>query len=170
MKGVKEGATLLTGGKRVANLKGWFFEPTVFINVKDDMFIAKEESFGPIMIISTFNASDVDGVIKRANKTEYGLASGVFTKDINKALMFADKIDAGTVFINTYNKTDVAAPFGGFKQSGFGKDLGKKFYLIILNNNNLFFIYNLLIILIFSIIGRDALNEYLKVKNVTIEY
>lgn len=62
--------------------------------------------------------------MKRANSTEYGLASGVFTKDISKALKFAEKVEAGTVFINTYNKTDVAAPFGGFKQSGFGKDLG----------------------------------------------
>jgi len=64
-------------------------------------------------------------VIHRANQTEYGLASGVFTKDISKALYVADKLEAGTVFINTYNKTDVAAPFGGFKQSGFGKDLGE---------------------------------------------
>lgn len=69
--------------------------------------------------------SDIDGVLKRANATEYGLASGVFTSDLNKALKFAEKVDAGTVFVNTYNKTDVAAPFGGFKQSGFGKDLGK---------------------------------------------
>ena len=68
---------------------------------------------------------DIDGVIARANNTEYGLASGVFTNDINKAMHVADKIKAGTVFVNTYNKTDVAAPFGGFKQSGFGKDLGK---------------------------------------------
>lgn len=72
-----------------------------------------------------FLYSDIDGVIKRANATEYGLASGVFTKDINKAMYVADNIDAGTVFVNTYNKTDVAAPFGGFKQSGFGKDLGQ---------------------------------------------
>lgn len=84
---------------------------------------------------------DIDGVLKRANATEYGLASGVFTKDISKALKFAEKVDAGTVFINTYNKTDVAAPFGGFKQSGFGKDL-----------------------------GSEALNEYLKTKCITIEY
>ena len=68
----------------------------------------------------------MDGVIKRANNTEFGLASGVFTKDINKALYVADNIEAGTVFVNTYNKTDVAAPFGGFKQSGFGKDLGEE--------------------------------------------
>lgn len=66
----------------------------------------------------------MDGVLKRANCTEFGLASGVFTKDISKALRFAEKIEAGTVFVNTYNKTDVAAPFGGVKQSGFGKDLG----------------------------------------------
>lgn len=84
---------------------------------------------------------DVDAIIKRANLSEYGLASGVFTKDIGKALLFAEKIEAGTVFINTYNKTDVAAPFGGFKQSGFGKDL-----------------------------GREALNEYLKTKCVTVEF
>lgn len=68
---------------------------------------------------------DIEGVIKRANNTEYGLASGIFTRDINKAMYVSEKVEAGTVFINTYNKTDVAAPFGGFKQSGFGKDLGE---------------------------------------------
>lgn len=139
--GVKEGATLVYGGKPAPNLKGFFLEPTIFTNVEDHMYIAQEESFGPIMIISKFNGSDIDSVMKRANRTEYGLASGVFTKDINKALAFADGIEAGTVFVNVYNKTDVAAPFGGFKQSGFGKDL-----------------------------GREALNEYLKTKCVTIEY
>lgn len=75
------------------------------------------------MFINLF-ISNLDAIIKRANSTEYGLSSGIFTKDIGKALRFAEKIDAGTVFINTYNKTDVAAPFGGFKRSGFGKDLG----------------------------------------------
>lgn len=139
--GVKEGAKLIYGGNRVPGLKGLFFEPTIFADVEDHMFIALEESFGPIMIISKFSGSNVDEVIRRANKSEYGLASGVFTKDISKALSFADKIDAGTVFVNVYNKTDVAAPFGGFKQSGFGKDLGK-----------------------------EAINEYLKTKCVTIEY
>ncbi|CAG9767702.1 unnamed protein product [Ceutorhynchus assimilis] len=138
--GVKEGAKLEYGGKRV-NRTGYFFEPTVFSNVEDHMYIAIEESFGPIMIVSRFNNGDIDGVLKRANNTEFGLASGVFTKDISKALRFAEKIEAGTVFINTYNKTDVAAPFGGFKQSGFGKDL-----------------------------GQEALNEYLKTKCVTVEY
>ena len=74
--------------------------------------------------LASFSVSDVDGVVRRANNTEYGLASGVFTKDVSKALYVADNIQAGTVFVNTYNKTDVASPFGGFKQSGFGKDLG----------------------------------------------
>ncbi|XP_066996497.2 cytosolic 10-formyltetrahydrofolate dehydrogenase [Anabrus simplex] len=138
--GVKEGATLLCGGKRV-DRKGFYFEPTVFSNVEDHMFIAQEESFGPIMVVSKFASGDIDAVIKRANNTEFGLASGVFTRDINRALYVAEKIDAGTVFVNTYNKTDVAAPFGGFKQSGFGKDL-----------------------------GEEALNEYLKTKCVTMEY
>ncbi|XP_038668029.1 cytosolic 10-formyltetrahydrofolate dehydrogenase [Scyliorhinus canicula] len=138
--GVKEGARLVYGGKQVPR-PGFFFEPTVFTDVQDDMFIAKEESFGPIMIISKFPNGDVDGVLKRANSTEYGLASGVFTHDISKALYVSEKLQAGTVFINTYNKTDVATPFGGFKQSGFGKDL-----------------------------GQEALNEYLRTKAVTIEY
>ncbi|KAH8238906.1 hypothetical protein KR038_006193, partial [Drosophila bunnanda] len=140
-RGVEEGAKLVYGGGRVPGLKGYFFTPTVFTDVADDMFIAQEESFGPIMIISKFSGSDVDSVMQRANRTEFGLASGVFTKDISKALSFADRIEAGTVFINVYNKTDVAAPFGGFKQSGYGKDL-----------------------------GQEALNEYLKTKCVTIEY
>lgn len=70
--------------------------------------------------------SEVDNVLKRANATEYGLASGVFTQDISKALYVSEKLDAGTVFVNTYNKTDVASPFGGYKQSGFGKDLGEQ--------------------------------------------
>ncbi|KAK6480593.1 cytosolic 10-formyltetrahydrofolate dehydrogenase-like [Huso huso] len=138
--GQKEGATLVCGGKQVPR-PGFFFEPTVFTNVEDHMYIAKEESFGPIMIISKFKEGDVDGVLKRANDTEFGLASGVFTRDINKAMYVSEKLQAGTVFVNTYNKTDVASPFGGFKQSGIGKDL-----------------------------GEEALNEYLKTKAVTIEY
>lgn len=122
--GVKEGARLVYGGKRV-DRPGFFMEPTILADVEDHMMVAEEESFGPVMVISSFETGDIDGVIKRANATEYGLASGVFTRDINKALYVSDNIDAGTVFVNTYNKTDVAAPFGGFKQSGFGKDLGE---------------------------------------------
>lgn len=76
-------------------------------------------------------------MLQRANDTEYGLASGVFTRDINKAMYVSERLEAGTVFVNTYNKTDVASPFGGFKQSGFGKDLGEKttyIYLILYSN------------------------------------
>ena len=75
-------------------------EPTIFCDVEDDMFIAKEESFGPIMVVTEFNAGDVEGVVKRANNTEYGLASGVFTKDVNKALYVSEHMDAGTCFVN----------------------------------------------------------------------
>lgn len=139
-KGVEEGATLVYGGKQL-DRPGYFFEPTVFTDVQDNTFLSQEESFGPIMIISKFEDGDVEGVLKSANGTEYGLASGVFTKDLSKALRVADGLDAGTCFVNTYNKTDVAAPFGGFKQSGYGKDL-----------------------------GEEALNEYLKTKVVTVEY
>lgn len=138
--GVKEGATLVYGGRQVQR-PGFFMEPTVFTDVEDHMYLAKEESFGPIMVISKFQNGDIDGVLQRANNTEYGLASGVFTRDINKAMYVSEKLEAGTVFVNTYNKTDVAAPFGGVKQSGFGKDL-----------------------------GEEALNEYLKTKTVTLEY
>ncbi|XP_022527544.2 mitochondrial 10-formyltetrahydrofolate dehydrogenase [Astyanax mexicanus] len=138
--GVKEGATLIYGGRQV-DRPGYFMEPTVFTDVEDHMFIAKEESFGPVMVVSKFKEGDVDGVLRRANDTEFGLASGVFTRDINKAMYISERLEAGTVFINTYNKTDVAAPFGGFKQSGFGKDL-----------------------------GEEALHEYLRTKAVTVEY
>ena len=81
-------------------MKGLYMEPTIFCDVEDDMFIAKEESFGPIMVVTKFNAGDVEGVVKRANNTEYGLASGVFTKDINKALYVSEHLDAGTYFVN----------------------------------------------------------------------
>uniref|UniRef100_A0A8C9STC6 10-formyltetrahydrofolate dehydrogenase n=1 Tax=Scleropages formosus TaxID=113540 RepID=A0A8C9STC6_SCLFO len=123
--GKKEGATLVYGGYQV-DRPGFFMAPTVFTNVEDHMFIAKEESFGPVMVVSKFKDGDIDGVLKRANDTEFGLASGVFTRDINKAMYVSERLEAGTVFINTYNKTDVASPFGGFKQSGFGKDLGEE--------------------------------------------
>uniref|UniRef100_A0A3Q3FR85 Aldehyde dehydrogenase 1 family member L1 n=1 Tax=Kryptolebias marmoratus TaxID=37003 RepID=A0A3Q3FR85_KRYMA len=129
--GVKEGATLVWESLMYDGCcglvhGGFFFEPTVFTDVQDHMYIAKEESFGPVMIISKFKSGDLDDVLRRANATEYGLASGVFTRDISKALYVSERLDAGTVFVNTYNKTDVASPFGGFKQSGYGKDLGEK--------------------------------------------
>lgn len=120
--GNKEGAELLTGGRRVGD-RGFFIEPTVFANVKDDMKIAREEIFGPVMSILKFK--DIDEVVARANRTEYGLAAAVWTRDIGKAHAVANKVRAGTVWVNCFDVFDAAAPFGGFKQSGIGRELGE---------------------------------------------
>ncbi|KAF2070024.1 hypothetical protein CYY_008655 [Polysphondylium violaceum] len=125
-KGKEEGATIHLGGGRYGD-KGYFVEPTIFTNVKDSMTICKEEIFGPVICILPFK--NVDEVLKRANDTEYGLAAGVFTKDINLALQVGNKLKAGSVWINQYNMVNIQAPFGGYKQSGIGKDLGE--YAII---------------------------------------
>lgn len=120
-KGKSEGAKCLTGGSRVGN-KGYFIEPTVFGNVNDDMAIARDEIFGPVMSILPFK--NVDEIIERANSTYYGLAAAVWTKDVQKAHRMAASIRAGTVWVNCYDVFDAAAPFGGFKMSGMGRELG----------------------------------------------
>jgi aldehyde dehydrogenase (NAD+) len=120
--GKREGAALLCGGKRVGD-RGYFIEPTVFADVKDTMKIAQEEIFGPVMSIIKFK--DLDEVIERANKTIYGLAAAVWTRDITKAHAIANNVRAGTVWVNCYDVFDAAAPFGGFKQSGLGRELGE---------------------------------------------
>lgn len=120
--GMREGAHLLCGGHQVGN-RGFFIEPTVFADVKNDMKIAQEEIFGPVMSIIKFK--DIDEVINLANTTMYGLAAGVWTKDITKAYAIANNVRAGTVWINCYHVFDAAAPFGGFKQSGMGRELGE---------------------------------------------
>jgi aldehyde dehydrogenase (NAD+) len=117
-----EGAELLTGGKRVGD-RGYFIEPTVFANVKDEMKIAREEIFGPVMSIIKFH--DIDEVVERANNTMYGLAAGVWTRDIAKAHAIANSVRAGTVWVNCFDVFDAAAPFGGFKQSGIGREMGE---------------------------------------------
>ena len=117
-----EGAELLTGGKRVGDT-GYFIEPTVFANVKDEMKIAREEIFGPVMSIIKFH--DIDEVVERANNTMYGLAAGVWTRDIGKAHAIANSLRAGTVWVNCFDVFDAAAPFGGFKQSGIGREMGE---------------------------------------------
>ncbi len=120
-KGSEEGANLLAGGKRVGD-KGYFVTPTVFDNVRNDMTIAQEEIFGPVASVITFN--DPAEALKIANESRYGLAAAVWTNDLKKAHTFARGIKAGTVWINTYNMTDNALPFGGYKESGFGRELG----------------------------------------------
>lgn len=120
--GRESGANLLCGGNRVGD-RGYFVEPTIFDNVKDEMTIAEEEIFGPVMSILKFK--DADEVIARGNKTFYGLAAAVWTKDVSKAFRIANGLRAGTVWVNCYDVFDAAAPFGGFKQSGIGRELGE---------------------------------------------
>jgi aldehyde dehydrogenase (NAD+) len=119
----KEGATLVAGGARadIGTGKGYFLQPTVFDGVTPEMTIAREEIFGPVLAAIEF--ADVDEAIARANDSAYGLAAAVWTKDIKKAHYVARKLQAGTVWINTYNVYDTAAPFGGYKQSGFGREM-----------------------------------------------
>jgi aldehyde dehydrogenase (NAD+) len=120
--GRTEGAKLVCGGGRVGD-RGYFIQPTVFADVQDEMTIAREEIFGPVMSIIPFKG--IDEVIDRANRTTYGLAAAVWTKDVQKAHAIAHSVRAGTVWVNCYNVLDNRAPFGGFKQSGIGRELGE---------------------------------------------
>ena len=125
-KGKAEGARLLAGGSRVAlqGFEGGFFvEPTVFAGVTDPMTIAREEIFGPVMSVLSFDTEDE--AVARANATPYGLAAGVFTRDLARAHRVIARLDAGTTWINAYNLTPVEAPFGGVKQSGLGRENGR---------------------------------------------
>jgi acyl-CoA reductase-like NAD-dependent aldehyde dehydrogenase len=121
--GKREGAALVAGGARtdIGTGKGYFVQPTVFADVRPEMTIAREEIFGPVL--ATLDFADLDEAIARANDTPYGLAAGVWTRDIKKAHYVARKLQAGTVWVNTYNVYDTAAPFGGYKQSGFGREM-----------------------------------------------
>src|SRR4051812_38395916 len=118
--GRTDGAKLLLGGNRVGN-RGYFVEPTVFTDVRDEMKIAREEIFGPVMSILRFK--DMDEVVERGNRTFYGLAAAVWTRDVKKAIRMANSLRAGTVWVNCYDVFDAAAPFGGFKMSGIGRGL-----------------------------------------------
>ncbi|GIY90196.1 retinal dehydrogenase 2 [Caerostris darwini] len=135
--GKKEGAKLECGGGRHGS-KGYFVQPTVFSNVTDNMRIAKEEIFGPVQQIFKFKT--LEEAIERSNNTEYGLAAGILTKDINKAILYSQQVRAGTIWINCFFASAVQTPFGGFKMSGQGREF-----------------------------GTDALKAYCEIKTVTIK-
>ena len=124
-KGKAEGARLVAGGaSATVNGKGYYVEATVFDGVKPEMTIAREEIFGPVLAVLAFD--DLEEAIALANQSMYGLAAGIWTRDVSKAHQVARAIKAGTVWVNTYNQYDSAAPFGGYKASGFGRDLGRE--------------------------------------------
>jgi acyl-CoA reductase-like NAD-dependent aldehyde dehydrogenase len=125
-KGRAEGASLVAGGARAeynGAERGFWLQPTVFDAVQPDHVIAREEIFGPVLSVLSF--SDEEEALALANGSEYGLAAGVWTRDVKKAHRFARDLEAGTVWVNTYHPGDAASPFGGYKQSGFGRELGE---------------------------------------------
>ncbi|KAF0515735.1 putative aldehyde dehydrogenase [Gigaspora margarita] len=120
--GKKEGATLLMGGERHGD-QGYFIKPTIFTNVNEEMKIMQEEIFGPVVSVSKFKT--IKEVIEKAHLTKYGLAAAVFTNDITRAIKISNELKAGTVWVNCYNLIDANTPFGGYKESGMGRELGK---------------------------------------------
>jgi p-cumic aldehyde dehydrogenase len=122
-QGRADGAEVLVGGKRHGET-GYYVEPTIFVNTKPDATIVKEEIFGPVLVATPFK--DTDAVIRAANDTRYGLAANIWTRDISRAHLTARKLQAGIVWINTHGMNDPAAPFGGFKESGWGREVGEE--------------------------------------------
>lgn len=119
-QGNNEGATMLTGGGYAD--KGYFVEPTIFTDVNEQMSIAKEEIFGPVVVAMPYE--NLDEIIERANDTPYGLAAGLWTENLKNAHYVANRLKAGSVWVNCFNLTDPAIPFGGYKESGFGREMG----------------------------------------------
>ncbi|KAK6464443.1 aldehyde dehydrogenase [Scheffersomyces coipomensis] len=121
--GKKEGATVITGGERLGS-KGYFVKPTIFGDVREDHQIVRDEIFGPVVTITKFET--IEEVIALANNSDYGLAAGVHTDDLNKAITVANKINSGTIWVNTYNDFHPMVPFGGYSQSGIGREMGEE--------------------------------------------
>ena len=120
--GKSEGATVYTGGVRKGT-EGYFIEPTIFTDTKPDMKIVREEIFGPVGVVIKFK--DEADAIHQANDSQYGLAAAVFSKNIDRAIRVANKLHAGTMWVNCYNSYNPQMPFGGYKQSGIGRELGE---------------------------------------------
>jgi aldehyde dehydrogenase (NAD+) len=140
--GLGDGGTIVTGGKQPENpglKKGYYVEPTVFTDISNDMRLAREEIFGPVVAVMPF--ANEQELMEKANDTVYGLAAGIWTRDIDRAMRFARDVDAGTVWINTYRSASFMSPFGGFKQSGYGK-------------------HN----------GMEGIREFSRLKNVVVDY
>ena len=119
--GFSEGAKAVAGGHKAGD-RGYFVEPTVLVDTQENMKVVQEEIFGPVVAAMPF--TDPEEIIPRANNSEYGLAAAVWTRDIGKAHRMAEQLRAGTVWINCYNIFDAALPFGGYKQSGWGREMG----------------------------------------------
>jgi phenylacetaldehyde dehydrogenase len=128
--GVKEGAEVVVGGKKGSDNGGYFVQPTVLSNTKPDMKVVREEIFGPVVCAAPITDADLEDIARRANETTYGLAASVWTRDISKANKLAKRIRAGTVWINCHNVFDASLPFGGYKESGWGREMGE----FVLNN------------------------------------
>jgi acyl-CoA reductase-like NAD-dependent aldehyde dehydrogenase len=121
--GLDEGASIAIGGKRPAGLsKGYYVEPTIFIDVKNSMKIAQEEIFGPVLVVIRYK--NIDDAIRMANDSIYGLGGAVWSRDTDRAMEVAKRVRTGTMWVNEYHMLSVAAPFGGYKQSGIGREFG----------------------------------------------
>jgi phenylacetaldehyde dehydrogenase len=123
--GVKEGAKIAAGGKRHGD-RGYFVQPTVLTNTKPNMKVVREEIFGPVVCAESFSDADLDRVAREANNTTFGLAASVWTRDLSTAHKMARRLKAGTVWINCHNVFDASLPFGGYKESGWGREMGEE--------------------------------------------
>jgi phenylacetaldehyde dehydrogenase len=120
-----EGARVVTGGQRIGNA-GYFVAPTVLADTRSDMSVVRNEIFGPVVCATPFDDDDLDRIAKEANNTSYGLAASIWTRDLGTAHKLARRVRAGSVWINAHNFVDIALPFGGYKESGWGREMGKE--------------------------------------------